>query len=192
MSDSTEVVEVWKDVVGYEGIYHISSLGRLKSLKRVKFCGPCNRVCQEMPERILPGTPDKDGYLHTLLHKNGSRKRIAIHRLVLEAFRGPCPEGMEACHFPDNNPANNKLDNLCWNTKKKNQRDRLFHGTDMNGEKHWRAAVTNEVAEEMRKVYSTGKHTQTDIARMFGVTKIVARMIVLNKTYRKVVSLPEK
>jgi hypothetical protein len=60
---------------------------------------------------------------------SGRSKFPAVHRLVLEAFVGPCPEGKEARHFPDRDPRNNRLDNLSWATRTTNQRDRDFHGT---------------------------------------------------------------
>ena len=51
-----------------------------------------------------------------------------VHKLILEAFVGPCPPGLECCHN-DGNPHNNKLDNLRWDTKKANWNDRRKHGT---------------------------------------------------------------
>ncbi len=52
-----------------------------------------------------------------------------VHRLILEAFVGPCPRGKESCHFPDRNPTNNRLENLRWDTHAANGRDMALHGT---------------------------------------------------------------
>lgn len=56
-----------------------------------------------------------------------------VHRLVLEAFVGPCPPGMECRHFPDRDPTNNRLDNLSWATRKQNMEDKASHGTNRKG-----------------------------------------------------------
>src|SRR5262245_39281520 len=56
------------------------------------------------------------GYVRVNLVGDGVNVSRAVHCLVLEAFVGPCPPGMEACHFPDSNRANNNLSNLRWDT----------------------------------------------------------------------------
>lgn len=64
------------------------------------------------------------------------RKDTYVHRMVLETFVGPCPEGLEACHN-DGNPLNNRLDNLRWDTKSANAQDTLQHGRhSMAGRTH--------------------------------------------------------
>lgn len=68
------------------------------------------------------------GYLSVNLRWGGSKRNVAVHRLVLETFVGPCPPGMECRHVPDFDPANNRLDNLQWGTPKENQNDKRIHG----------------------------------------------------------------
>ena len=68
------------------------------------------------------------GHLRVKLSLDGAYKGATIHRLVLLAFEGPEPDGMEVCHT-DGNPANNRLDNLRWGTRGDNLRDRVRHGT---------------------------------------------------------------
>lgn len=75
----------------------------------------------------------KDGRNGVVLSRNSKRYNRKVHRLVLEAFVGPCPEGMECRHFPDRDPANNRLGNLQWGTKKENAVDRATHGTQRHG-----------------------------------------------------------
>lgn len=61
------------------------------------------------------------------LHKSGSRKSAAVHRMVLEAFVGPCPDGMQGCHW-NGEPADNRVENLRWDTPRSNMADKLRHG----------------------------------------------------------------
>jgi hypothetical protein len=72
------------------------------------------------------GSPDEHGYLSVCIKAaDGRRKTVGIHRLVLMAFYGPRP-GMQACHFPDPDPSNNRLSNLRWSTPAQNQQDSII------------------------------------------------------------------
>lgn len=75
------------------------------------------------------------GYRRVWIEQDGRRSNRGVSRLVLEAFVGPCPEGMEACHFPDRDTSNNRLDNLRWDTTANNAEDKRKHGTLLMGEK---------------------------------------------------------
>lgn len=101
-----EQKEIWKPVVGYEGLYEVSNLGRIKSLLR-------NNL------RILKGSFDKDGYLSVILCKNRSHKRVKVHRVVADAFI-PNPNGYPMINHKDEVKSNNNLDNLEWCTAKYN------------------------------------------------------------------------
>lgn len=79
----------------------------------------------------LKPIPTGKGYLGVNLPESGKYKRYLIHRLVLAAFVGPCPDGMEGCHS-DGNPENNALENLRWDTPSANARDRIHHGTQFS------------------------------------------------------------
>ena len=72
--------EIWKPVEGYEGLYQISNLGRVKSLKRRTKSGFYNRIM------MLKPSEHTDGYLQVVLYKNGQRKTYKVHRLVANAF----------------------------------------------------------------------------------------------------------
>jgi hypothetical protein len=77
-----------------------------------------------------------------------------VHRLVLEAFIGPCPHGMEACHW-DGRPENNQLSNLRWDTDLANQADSARHGTKRKppiflGEKHHATTITEDDVKIIR------------------------------------------
>jgi hypothetical protein len=140
--------ERWLPVVGYEGLYEVSDLGRVKSMeRRVRSPSGTRRV----RERILRTKADtRGGYLHVPLSHDWIKKNWPVHKLVLTAFVGPCPLGKEARHFPDNNPTNNKLENLSWSTTDQNGKDKITHGTSPRGEKNVRHKLTEEQVRFIR------------------------------------------
>lgn len=109
--------ELWKEVVGYEGIYEVSNLGNIKSLKRnvnTLFGKP--RMQEEF---ILLKENLKGGYLGCNLSNNGSVKKVKIHRIVAISFI-PNKENKPCVNHIDGNKKNNKLENLEWATYKEN------------------------------------------------------------------------
>lgn len=113
---------------------------------------------------LKPGIVGK-GYLGVGL-SNGTRHQKYVHRLVLEAFVGPCPEGMEACHN-NGNRKDNRLINLRWDTGKANNHDKIAHGTDNKGERHGHAKLTSQQVVEMRRMYRAGVSTR-ELCEFFG------------------------
>ena len=97
--------EEWKAVVGYEGAYEVSTLGRVRSFRRER---PQNGW---LPERIMSPMVKKDGYCQIHLQRNGAVSRRYIHRLVVEAFCGKIPEDRQVNHV-DGDKSNNKIANL--------------------------------------------------------------------------------
>lgn len=116
--------ETWKAVVGYEGYYEVSDRGRVRSVDRSVLTV---RGVRRYKGRLLALNENK-GYPLIALSRGGNQTHFYVHRLVLEAFVGSCPEGMEACHN-DGNPGNPQLENLRWDTRSENERDRVRHGT---------------------------------------------------------------
>ncbi len=104
------------------------------------------------------------------------KKKYAVHRLVLEAFVGPCPDGMEACHFPDRNPENNRISNLRWDTKAANQADRIIHGTDCRGSKSPNAKNDEFTISLLKRDFLDGLGATAAAARR-GVTIFVAKNV---------------
>ena len=96
--------EEWRDIEGYEGLYQVSNLGRVKSLN----------YNHTKSERILKGTPDKDGYLRVALFKDG-RKDYRVHQLVAKMFI-PNPGNLQVINHKDENKQNNTAKNLEWCT----------------------------------------------------------------------------
>ncbi|MEV4127158.1 NUMOD4 motif-containing HNH endonuclease [Nocardia sp. NPDC049707] len=124
--------ERWLPVVGYEGRYSISSRGRVRSEDRFFLR---NGYQVRVRSRILKPIVMKSGGYHSVgLCANGSVQSRKVHALVLEAFVGPRPSGMEVCH---NNgvPTDNRLENLRYDTASANQLDKVIHGTHHNARK---------------------------------------------------------
>lgn len=120
-------IETWKPVLGYEGLYEVSDQGRVRSVSREVVYS--NGGVRWHSGRIIKTKRQTTGHLRVCLYRDTRSRFIFVHRLVLEAFVGPCPVGMEGCHYPDRDPANNALSNLRWDTKRENQFDRVKHGT---------------------------------------------------------------
>ena len=114
--------EVWNPVVGYEGLYEVSSEGRVKSLARV-VNAPRGRTL-ELPERMMSLTKEKEGYLVVGLRINGKLSQKRVHRLVAEAFLNNPEEKTQINHINEIK-SDNKLSNLEWSTPKENSN----HGT---------------------------------------------------------------
>jgi hypothetical protein len=114
----------WREVPGWEGFYAVSDTGLVKSLARTVERLPSAMTLRERELNIGVHT---DGYHVVYLARGGERTQFRVHRLVLTAFVGPCPEGMEGCHN-DGNPINNHLDNLRWDTRSANAHDTVRHG----------------------------------------------------------------
>lgn len=98
-------IPIWKGVKGYEGLYEVSDTGLVKSLFRYK--------------KILKPNKMNTGYLSVELFKNGTSKRMSIHRLVAEAFI-PNPNNYPQVNHKDENKQNNNVENLEWCTAKYN------------------------------------------------------------------------
>lgn len=125
------MIETWKAVVGYEGLYEVSDHGRVRNSRN---------------GALKSQNKDKeDNRMRVMLYREGKQKCAKVHRLVLIAFVGPNPLGYECCHN-DGNPQNNMLRNLRWDTAANNQADRAKHGTSNRGEQCAAAKLTEAQA----------------------------------------------
>lgn len=123
------MTETWKDIPGWEGFYQVSDQGRIRSVDRTiphARYGTVNRKGKVMS----PGSNPK-GYKIVGLRRNGKAKGASVHTLVLQAFVGPRPPGYEACHN-NGDLADNRLENLRWDTSSENKIDIQRHGRNFN------------------------------------------------------------
>ncbi len=98
-------------------------------------------------------------YIRVCLSNEFGPKWLLVHRLVLEAFVGPCPPGMECCHGKLGS-YNNSLENLRWDTRINNMKDQAIMGTRPKGENHYEAIVSNEDIPIIRKRYWSGESSE--------------------------------
>lgn len=115
--------EVWVDMPGYEGMYQVSSYGRVKSLARKVRRGDTDHLQRE---RIIKPA-SLNGYYHVGLHRNGICKTAFIHRMVAIAFI-PNPLSKDCINHKDCNRINNRVENLEWVTKAENNQHAWDNG----------------------------------------------------------------
>ena len=113
------MVEIWKDIPGYEGRYQVSNMGRVKSLPKRKGRG----LGYVIDESILRHSVNSRGYCNIVLCKDGKTKTFSIHRLVAENFIGN-PDNLPEVDHKDRNKVNNRVDNLRWVTISENNMNR--------------------------------------------------------------------
>lgn len=122
--------EVFKDVLGYEGLYQVSNFGRVKSLKRknVFYCGLKKEYLERpVKEKILNFSKSNRGYLQVCLTKNGNYKTYTVHRLVAKAFIDN-PLNKKTVNHIDGNKLNNCVNNLEWATSSENNKHAFDNG----------------------------------------------------------------
>jgi hypothetical protein len=173
--------EVWKDVVGYKEVYQVSSHGRVK-----RIAGGSGTH----PGKVLTPAKANTGYLVVTLCKNGNRQYALVHRLVAEAFYGPAPSPEHQVNHKDGVRDNNHVRNLEWVTATENNRH-AYRELDKQlacsrGEERHNAKITRDDVREIRRLYATGKYTQTEIAERFGVQTGIVWSVVHGKTWRHV------
>ena len=133
--------EIWKDIEGYEGLYQVSNLGKVRSLNY-------NRTGKT---RLLRPNPNENRYLKVSLCKNGKAKTYKVHRLVAQAFI-PNPDGFPEINHIDEDQQNNRVDNLEWcdhiynsNHGTRNKRISSTKLNDQQKSKRVRCVETGEV-----------------------------------------------
>lgn len=168
--------EEWRPVAGYEGYYEVSSLGRVRALDREK---ATPRGLFRWPAKMLSPFADTNGYLYVNLGRGGkSAKKLAVHAIVLEAFVGPRPDGMQCLHG-DGDRANPALSNLRWGTATENAADRRRHGTHLAGERAPRAKLTDELVSWVKQ----SAQSSIELGRVLGVSSSTVRAIRLGQNW---------
>ena len=147
-----EPTEIWKQVQSFEGYYEVSSLGRVRSIERIDSNG------KVVPQRVLKGQTDKDGYLLVGLHKNGKRVTRRVHRLVASAFI-PNKNGLPQINHIDKNKKNNCVGNLEWCDNKYNQYyDGTFRKANMATSTPVVALKDNEIVHMFKSTNEAGRY----------------------------------
>lgn len=166
--------EEWRPVVGYEGLYEVSTLGRVR------------RIAAAMgtwPYRVLRPQADQKGYIRVCLCKDGRQRTTAVHIMVAQAFLGPRPPGTEVNHI-DYRPSNPTLANLEYITHGENVRHAVLHGARrVRGEGHHKSKLCDE---DVRTIRQSGATTSA-LARQYGMSRSSIRDIRMGRHWRHVV-----
>lgn len=164
--------ENWLPVPGFPG-YRVSDTGRVQSCKKT---GACRDNTGWIVWRDLKPGKDRNGHLHVTLSRDGEVFVQGIHRLVLAAFVGPCPPGMEGCHW-DDDPANNRVENLRWDTRSNNCKDAFRNGRRvtmpigrLKGEAHPHCKISDAACDEIRRERAAGVPLKV-LADRHGISK---------------------
>ena len=158
------IPEEWRDVIGFEADYEVSSEGRVRN----KHTG-----------HVLRPWVAGHGYHYLRL---GRKNRRTVHSLVAESFVGPRPSSNHEVAHWDGVGTNNRAPNLRWATHAENIEDRRRHGTihapQMHGDCHPMAKLSSQNVAEIRQVYSGARGQLTELASRFGVHPTTVRRAV--------------
>lgn len=148
-----EEIEIWKDIKGFENLYQVSNLGRVKSLPKIHNCYEFKNYLTK--EKFLKGYPNSKGYLRVYLKRDKKEHKKFIHRLVAESFLENPFNKKEVNHI-DHNILNNKITNLEWVSHQENmqwawENGRLNHIVEI-GKTSYRKGLAKAQEKVKRKV----------------------------------------
>jgi hypothetical protein len=175
--------EVFKPVVGYEGYYEVSNFGNVYSVDREILT--IRGFFEKRKRRKMNFMYAKAGYVCVCLSRDNKNNRTFVHRLVAMAFI-PNPENKPQVNHKDLNKANNRVDNLEWNTALENNKHAQLNKANSFGESHYRAKLTEEIVKEIRYIYRSQLYSFADLAAIYGVSAHTMRSLIIGKIWRNV------
>jgi len=172
-------LETWKPVVGFEGRYEVSDQGRVRSLDRSwqQRSKKGNLYTHTKKGRLLRPGRMSGGHVSVALGRGNSR---TAHSLVMEAFRGPAPEGMEVLH-KNGCPSDNRLSNLRYGTRSENLRDKKWHGVPVSASSKLRPPQILAIKTKLRSGCPG-----VVLARAFGVSEATVSAIKVGRLHSDV------
>lgn len=168
---------------GFGGHYEASSLGKIRVKDRIVIRKHSKGGITEFfykGRMLKPCKSDKYGHMVIHIGYDGKKENVFVHKMVLLAFVGDCPKGMECCHN-NGEASDNRLENLRWDTHLSNNQDRKKHGTYSYGENHPMAKLTQNQVDKIR---SSDKSIK-EISEEFGIGKSQAHRIKKNVCWTK-------
>lgn len=159
--------------------YLVSSLGHVYSTMGPKLINGTRRP--RSPYLKIKGISDKDGYFRISMRHAGKFSRPCVHRMVLEAFIGPAPDGYECAHKNGVNN-DNRLSNLRWATPSENGVDKANHGS-LKGAKNGSAKLTADQVMEIR-AEKFFRGYRKPLAKKYGVSEVLIKKIRSRKVWK--------
>jgi hypothetical protein len=169
---STDPDEIWRAIPGLDGMYEASNLGRIRS-----WAPRGARKKRRDTPIILRGGVHEAGYRKMWMQ---GRRRY-VHRLVLETFVGPQPDGCEAAHW-NGVHADNRLSNLRWASHVENMCDMGRHGRTSRGQRMWITKLTEQEVRTIRSLADDGVSVQQLMSR-FGMSDGAIRSILRRRSW---------
>lgn len=156
-------MEIWKDVIGYEGIYQVSNMGRVKRIKQAR---------GTHVGKVLKEVLGKDGYVYVKIFKEGLGKRYSPSRGVAQAFI-PNPENKPQINHKNGIKTFNWVENLEWVTRSENclHAYRVLKITANQGEKNGQAKLKAKDIPIIRQLLKEGNLLHREIGKIFGVRR---------------------
>jgi hypothetical protein len=168
------MVEVWKDIKGFEGLYMVSNIGNVKRLKS-KWV---------LNERLIGRLVDRDGYFRRTLCKNSLSKQITEHRLVATTFIEN-PENKLTINHINGIKTDNRVENLEWNTNLENKQHAVSSGlTNLKGTNHPRCKLSDKDVLEIREIGFS--QTRTALSKKYGVSRITILRIIKRSNWNHI------
>lgn len=178
--------EIWKDVVGYEGLYEVSSFGNIKSVNRkILSIGLKRKYYRILTSKNMKIFTERVGYKRVVLTKNKIESKVRVHRLVAEAFI-PNPLDKPHVNHIDNDKTNNHILNLEWCTPKENTLHAVKQKRHVYGTKVSTSRLTEKDVVSIKDLYSRGCISQRNLAKKFCVNQSTILRILLNKTWKHI------
>jgi hypothetical protein len=170
----------YSDIINFPG-YRVDSIGNVWTCWTSAGRGKGKKLGTQWVKKSFEIV---NGYFRVTLYNNQGSIKFFVHRLILETFVGPCPQGMEACH-KDGNRQNNQLNNLRWDTPENNWKDRREHGRDCDGIKSPHAKLTAEAVKDIRESRLKGVRLQ-ELAKRYNVSMAKISQVALKKNWKHI------
>jgi hypothetical protein len=178
------MIELWKDIQGYEGLYQVSNLGRVKSLPKYVKTGKGGKGKRYIPENLLTPCKKENNYFFVALAKDGIKNCHYLHRLVALAFI-PNPENKPQVNHLKSDKSDNRASELEWSTRNENLLHSFREGTHkpMRGTISPKAKLNDEKVYSIKETYSNGGISIRKLALEYGVHHSVIDGIIHGKRW---------